>query len=495
MKYIYILQESEDSQEVTPRNSVSQMSDTETDSDSDIDITPRREVLVTPPTGFAASPIPDIVESNLSVSNMTPPPLPVSPPPSLLCTGRDDEDSDNNSVSDVEVEVGVAELMDSCRSEMVLLHNSAEKPLEGEFNTSLIVREDSALTFNSRDASPVLNTDNSRTVTPADNSREATPCVDVGGDVTPVYDDVSQEQSELDRTAGTNLESVIDSIYSGDATLESVASGAQTLETDSGSESDTSAALCRTGEPTSDNVDLGTGSFQTDAEQHLETAGTSVLDTGTLSNNGSNLAETTDSENSETCVNIGERKGDRSISHESDQKENNSEDQKSDRSEEDDLDDDDIRQLEKKYFDLEQNDEESDEFNDLVDSDNLESINLNLFEYRENKPDEIVYNSDSETTTKDDLGQTTCAENLYEFKDNTVQKVLEESELSSSEEEGEVDDSENGDKDDIYAKEGEDLRDGKESEESDESEEEQEPSLLPEQSLQPGVSALCSWLE
>lgn len=278
-----LFQESEESLEITPTGSTSNISDTDSETDSEIDVTPRREALITPPTGFALSPYPRDEDGHILPKVASPPPpLPVSPPPTLLSTGpgiytlRD---------SEVEVQVGVAELMDSCTSEMVLIHNARRNnTAEQMLNGSLIVREDSAVTVNSRDVTPVL----------LDSSREATPCVDIAGDVTPVQDEeVDIEQPDLNPASRYLSE---ESLHSGPTTsvpdssiekLEVTDSLESTFQSQASqpeiSEAE-SSTLSKTDLSTSGNR-LGADSFQEEDAQSLQTSleiGTSLVNTYTV---------------------------------------------------------------------------------------------------------------------------------------------------------------------------------------------------------------------
>ncbi|KAL4240657.1 Protein tyrosine phosphatase [Mactra antiquata] len=178
--------EGAESLEITPTGSTSNVTDTESDTDSEVDVTPRRQILITPPTGFALSPFPRDEDGNVVPRVASPPPpLPISPPPTMLSV-----ESGENTPRDVEVEVGVAELVDSCTSEMVLINNFKpnSKGLE-VLNGSLIVREDSAITVNSRDNTPVT----------IQSSRDATPCLDINEPVSPIPTvDREEETEEID---------------------------------------------------------------------------------------------------------------------------------------------------------------------------------------------------------------------------------------------------------------------------------------------------------
>ena len=88
-----------------------------------------------------------------------PPPLPQSPPPALIRSGSVTPPS-------AVVEVGVAELMDSCRLEMVQINQTTEANKPDDRDTTPIVRELSTLGFEK-------------------DSREATPSADSKG-ITPV---------------------------------------------------------------------------------------------------------------------------------------------------------------------------------------------------------------------------------------------------------------------------------------------------------------------
>ena len=148
--------------ELTPASSTADLTDSsssESDSEDpdDGDATPAREVLITPPTGYSPQKYPvDDAGSILPKVVSPPPPLPQSPPPALIRSGSVTPPS-------VTVELGVAELMDSCRSEMVKIHHSsAEKP--DERDTTPVVREYSTLGF-----------ENSRETTPSVGSKGTTP--------------------------------------------------------------------------------------------------------------------------------------------------------------------------------------------------------------------------------------------------------------------------------------------------------------------------------
>lgn len=279
-----LFQESEESLEITPTGSTSNISDTDSDTDSEIDVTPRREALITPPTGFALSPYPRDEDGHLLPKVASPPPpLPVSPPPTLLSTGPA---SYSLRDSEVEVEVGVAELMDSCTSEMVLIHNARRNnAAEQMLNGSLIVREDSAVTVNSRDVTPVLH----------DSSREATPCVDIAGDVTPVQEEeVDIEQPDLNPASRYLSE---ESLHSGPATsvpdssieklevTDSLESTFQSQASQPENISETeSGTLSKTDLSTSGNR-LGADSFQEEDAQSLQTSleiATSLVNTYTV---------------------------------------------------------------------------------------------------------------------------------------------------------------------------------------------------------------------
>lgn len=117
------------------------------------------------------------------------PPLPTSPPPTLGrvtdgldITGQgqgvdfdneqgaefsneesdDEEGTESPTLGVIDVQVGVAELMDSCHTEMVQIHAAKNQSMiagktQRPVSENLIVREDSALTVDSRDTTPVAN--------------------------------------------------------------------------------------------------------------------------------------------------------------------------------------------------------------------------------------------------------------------------------------------------------------------------------------------------
>ncbi|KAH3747177.1 hypothetical protein DPMN_181598 [Dreissena polymorpha] len=73
-----------------------------------------------------------------------------------------EEGNDSPNLHLIDVQVGVAELMDSCHAEMVQIHSAKNlSKLAGmtqmPVSENLIVREDSALTVNSRETTPVAN--------------------------------------------------------------------------------------------------------------------------------------------------------------------------------------------------------------------------------------------------------------------------------------------------------------------------------------------------
>lgn len=488
---MFLLKESEESQEITPSGSTSNVSDTDTDSDSDIDVTPRRELLITPPTGFAASPIPN--DGKMSINVVAPPPLPVSPPPTLLSNNGDEYDSDSDRGEEVEVEMGVAELMDSCRSEMVLLHNVQP---QGSLNASLIVREDSALTVNSRDDTPLPKEGQTSDITSRDHSREATPCVDIGGNVTPVYDQISQDQSDLNETGDTQPESVIDSLYSGDATLESAASGTQVVDSDSETEA---SALNRTDEPTSDIVDIGTSEFQIEADKHhiLEAAGTSNLDTYTLTDAAIDVVDAAESGNNDTSMCDSNRNNDRVRDLDKyNEEECNLESQKSDSSSDDDSDDDDIKKLEQKYLDLEyaEDNEESDhgKYQDVSDR------NSNFSETEEQDHLDSFVESEGDRMIRDNLEKNGSGVISVENNENSDQKVDQNKENENSESESDDEKKRGCRETDTCISEQVDTNDvdvdiERESEESDTPEVREDPSLSGNSPLLPGVSSLATF--
>ena len=173
--------------ELTPASSTSNLTDTDSsESDSDGDdggVTPAREVLITPPTGFSPQKYP--VDDHGSIVPKVvspPPPLPQSPPPALIRSGSVTPPS-------VVVEVGVAELMDSCRSEMVQIHQSSENKLTFDDRDTPVVREYSTLGF-----------ENSREATPSADSEGATP-VNVVEYSTIGSEDFSNVKLNLDSTS------------------------------------------------------------------------------------------------------------------------------------------------------------------------------------------------------------------------------------------------------------------------------------------------------
>ena len=518
-------QESDESQQITPSGSTSNVTDSDTDSDSEIDVTPRRELLITPPTGYAASPIQAPIANHISVTDIAPPPLPVSPPPTLLLSNHhEDSDEDSNNDTDnevgnkdnaddsdeeVEVEMGVAELMDSCQSEMALLHSvsqvSPHRKLNASLNASLIVREDSALTVSSEDPGPLLKEDHSRTITPADLSREVTPCFDVGGDITPVYDEISvgHDQSYLDMTGNTQPESVMDSTYSGDLTLECRASGSNVEESES--ENEASVALDKTDEPTSDAIlELGTGSFQnTPEELFLETTGTDMSDKGTLSSTASNVEEQADSVNSEDNVNITDviNRARDEIINIVDKDVCNFENEPSDTNDEEDLDDDDIKRLERKYLDQEREEEEEEEEEEdehSFESEDEEDLAENEKDFSEVVEDIVKGLESSEITEQNHSVQESKGELNDEQHSNLdvndgVQGGFDDVETTDcslveepTDKKNKIDNDETDNKD-----EKDDVEEKNESEESERdelSEREDKPSLTINSTLQPGVS-------
>ena len=147
--------------ELTPASSsFTDSSDSDNDNDSDYNnrtTTPAREMLITPPTGFSpqkypvdenGSILPKVASPPPPLPQSPPPTLPQSPPPTLVCSGSVTPPS-------VTVELGVAELMDSCRSEMVEIQQSTEGKTDGR-DTTPVVREFSTLGFEtSSEATPI----------------------------------------------------------------------------------------------------------------------------------------------------------------------------------------------------------------------------------------------------------------------------------------------------------------------------------------------------
>lgn len=405
----------------------------------------------------------------MSVDSIAPPPLPVSPPPTLISTGHIDEDEDdeyndsdsNRGEDEVEVEVGVAALMDSCQSEMVLIHNISQGTPQKKFNSSLIVREDSTLTIDSEDTATVLK-DNSGNVTPNEQSRDATPCFDIRSDETPVYHKNDLNQSDLNMTGNTLTESVIDSTLSGDGTLESRA-----RSQDDGSESETEASgvLCKTDETTSDVVELVTGSFENegDFKQYLESVGTGVSEQDTLDSTACSVVKYTDSEDNENDV---VNKGDEMCE---------SNEQNSDTSEEEDLDDEDIKRLEKKYLDLQEDEDEEQSNSDCSEAKDQNDLEENF----------------ESTEEFEDLEKTDFVESFSKPKSNVMDSSVEVSDKSKD---GNSDENKRHD----HVKTTQSLQEEKDDQKEDESEEsdvdempdKEDPCLTTKLTLQPWVSKL-----
>ena len=330
-----------------------------------------------------------------------PPPLPVSPPPTLLSSGNYD-----NGENEIEVQVGVAELMDSCNQEMVLIHNAKTvNASQATLNGSLIVREDSAVTVNSRDVTPVVEY----------SSREATPCVDVAGDITPVQDEESNIE-QVDLTSSRQFSE--DSFQSGpetsvpDSLIEKLA-GIDSLENtfqsqnsqpEVFSESD-SGSLSKTDISTSVIVEdrLGTDSLQEEGTQSGQVSldiGTSLTNTYNVEQNSRKLdncvkddldganVHTHDIENvvhseeslnySNFIVNIDKKSGDIS-------------DEQSDV-------DEDVRKLEKKYEELDNDDDDendhhqnSDDYTDDDDDDDDDNVS----DQEKNISESVIVNNEA----------------------------------------------------------------------------------------------------
>ena len=127
-----------------------------------------------------------------------PPPLPQSPPPALIRSGSVTPPS-------AVVEVGVAELMDSCRLEMVQINQTTEANKPDDRDTTPIVRELSTLGFEK-------------------DSREATPSADSKG-ITPVnvveYSTMGSEDFSNDNLNLDSMSSMSETSSSKESVLKS----------------------------------------------------------------------------------------------------------------------------------------------------------------------------------------------------------------------------------------------------------------------------------
>ena len=284
------LQESYESLEVTPTSSTSHITDDD-DSESEIEVTPRREALITPPTGFAPSPYPvDEQGGILPKIASPPPPLPVSPPPVLINSG--------NIEPTEEYEVEIPELNESCNSELVYLQN-AKLNLQELTNNSLVVREDSALTVSSRDVTPTV----------VEISRESTPYIVESESNTPVNEleenstltprEAGQSESELDQVASprdtgsfvqTGHSIVSESnetvtLNSQNDSLHMLNKSQTSDKSDSESDSDTHSAMLEPNKSTSFSIDRldttqdGSGSVVDVLDYSLHFEGNSTVDT------------------------------------------------------------------------------------------------------------------------------------------------------------------------------------------------------------------------
>ena len=159
---IICFQESQESFELTPAESSStDSSDDDSDDHSDEfdrTTTPAREMLITPPTGFSpqkypldenGSVLPKVASPPPPLPHSPPPTLPQSPPPTLIRSGSVTPPS-------VTVELGVAELLDSCRSEMVEIQQTAQVKADDR-DTTPIVREFSTLGFETPSENTPIN--------------------------------------------------------------------------------------------------------------------------------------------------------------------------------------------------------------------------------------------------------------------------------------------------------------------------------------------------
>ncbi|WAQ95216.1 PTN13-like protein [Mya arenaria] len=417
---------------VTPNGSGSVQSNTDSDSDSEVEITPRGEHLTANHSKPAqqshdlANHLGDIVDNSdsdeqddcdgdgkahndvddidddsesdadesyaSSKQSSLAPPLPISPPPTMLSsmgsvdsdtTGgvaivvgtadeeESEEESDPPRGAGLQVQMGVAELIDSCHSEMIVINNVKNLKQGAALNTSLIVREDSAVSFDNisrdDDVTPVTfegDDVESRDGTPFDERESILGQTDEVSefDKSIAKSEVDEEIVEAAQDSGEMSENVIDSLQDS-VVVESLADTALSdLKNDI--ESDTVNNLSKSMESTSNSeYKHVSGSLgPEDTEKALTDLGVEAVGTFTVDNAQSSVIKVLDDPNGELCV-------ENDIDVQFDYKDVHVEKSESERnsSDESDFDDDDIRRLEKKYLDIEQqeelvNESENDEY-------------------------------------------------------------------------------------------------------------------------------------